>query len=389
MRKTKICFVCSGVYHLLKKTSQDSIGGAQLQQLLIGKELLKRGYEVTFIVEKHGEEDSEYIDGFRVVSTFKENAGIPGFRFFYPRLPKIWNALTQADADIYYVRCAGFMTAVVARYAQLNNKKIVYCGAHDNNFQPSLIKLPTIRDKVMHLWGIKRCDKIFVQNQKQKEDLSKNFGIEGTIVHNGMPTVEHKDQRHLITLWVANIKIWKQPKYFIELAKRFPNEQFVMIGGRVPKQEALFDYVVQEAQRCPNLTFKQFLPFGQTEKYFARAKLFMNTSIMEGFPNTFLQAWRRGIPVLSFVNPDDLINQYQLGSVARGFHDMIIKAGKYYSREMNFSSSAIRKVFEENFTIAKMADQYHEAFQGLLDIDKKKWYVPTSKAVTSQYENVS
>jgi glycosyltransferase involved in cell wall biosynthesis len=56
---------------------------------------------------------------------------------------------------------------------------------------------------------------------------------------------------------------------------------------------------------------------------FSRAKLFLNTSQIEGFPNTFLQAWVRGVPVVTFFDPDSLVKQRQLGRTASDFEDMV------------------------------------------------------------------
>jgi len=112
MHKPRICFVSENIYPLLNKDiNVDFIGGAELQQLLIGQELANRGYRVSYITMNHGQEVLENIGPFKVISTYRPREGIPILRFVYPKLVKIWRALAQSDADIYYVRCVGFVVS--------------------------------------------------------------------------------------------------------------------------------------------------------------------------------------------------------------------------------------------------------------------------------------
>ena len=55
---------------------------------------------------------------------------------------------------------------------------------------------------------------------------------------------------------------------------------------------------------------------------FDRARIFLNTSSIEGFPNTFLQAWIRGVPVVTFFDPDALVKRMALGRVAVSLDEM-------------------------------------------------------------------
>jgi glycosyltransferase involved in cell wall biosynthesis len=57
----------------------------------------------------------------------------------------------------------------------------------------------------------------------------------------------------------------------------------------------------------PNLEVLGFQPLPEVEKQFDRARVLISTSEMEGFPNVFLQAMRRGIPIVSFVDPDGMV----------------------------------------------------------------------------------
>ena len=77
--------------------------------------------------------------------------------------------------------------------------------------------------------------------------------------------------------------------------------------------------VRERAARLPNVAFFDYVPFPETEALFARALLFVNTSRSEGFPNTFVQAWKHGTPVLSLeIDPDRVIAANGLGSACDG-----------------------------------------------------------------------
>jgi glycosyltransferase involved in cell wall biosynthesis len=69
----------------------------------------------------------------------------------------------------------------------------------------------------------------------------------------------------------------------------------------------------------PNVQFLGFVPFADTEDLFRHARVFVNSSTAEGFPNTFVQAARVGTPVLSLeVNPDGILQSAGFGACADG-----------------------------------------------------------------------
>jgi glycosyltransferase involved in cell wall biosynthesis len=119
-------------------------------------------------------------------------------------------------------------------------------------------------------------------------------------------------------LWVGNTnnKI-KQPSVVMDLIKQLPSYQFTMIITPIVEE----DYIcLEESTRSlTNVTMLSRVPFEEIERYFAQAKLLVNTSIVEGFPNTFLQAGKYGLPILSLnVDPNGLLTRHGCGLFCGG-----------------------------------------------------------------------
>ena len=58
----KICFLGFGTYPILAKKDKYDTGGAEFQQVLLARELVREGYEVTIIDFNYGQ-GNEVIDG--------------------------------------------------------------------------------------------------------------------------------------------------------------------------------------------------------------------------------------------------------------------------------------------------------------------------------------
>jgi glycosyltransferase involved in cell wall biosynthesis len=364
----KICFVAQNIYPCLaQKNEINSIGGAELQQIFMGKGLRDRGYDISYITRDYGQPEGESIDGLRIIKSFEPEEGLFGIRFYYPRLYKIWQALKRANADVYYVRSATFLPGILAIYCKIYGKKFVFAGAHDTNFNPCQFRFITRRDKILYKYGLRHANAIITQSNIQKSLLWKHFKLNSTVIRNFYPfhTVKLPASQRKYILWVSTIRSWKRPLQFINLAEAFPSEKFIMIGGPDLIQYAyLYERVKKKTEQVKNLSFLGFQPLNVTESYFDRCKIFVNTSVYEGFPNTFLQSWNRGIHVISYVDPDHVISKNKLGFVVTSEQELHKSLSEFLSNS-SWDNSHILDYFTKNHSFETI-EQYCLLFDSLL-----------------------
>jgi len=328
--KTRICFVGSDNYPVLNPASGDDyFGGESVQQTLLARAFVKQAFDVSMVVSDFGQPDGEEIDNIRIWKMMRKGSGVPVLRFIHPRLTSIIRALKKADADIYYQSCAGMLTGVVAWFCKRYDRKFIFRVAHDTDCIPGkyIIERHYWRDSRIYEYGLKNADYVAVQSAVQKGLLERNYSLDSRIVNMAVqpPDITSPIKKKIDILWVNNLRSFKRPELVIELAKMLPKYQFVMIGGPVQKFEKLFEDISEQARNIANLRFLGAVPYHQVNDYFLKSKVFVNTSDSEGFPNSFLQAWVRGVPVFSFFDPDGLIENCGLGAAPGGLEDMAIE----------------------------------------------------------------
>ncbi|WP_426208217.1 glycosyltransferase family 4 protein [Massilia sp. TWP1-3-3] len=294
------------------------IGGEEVQHALLSRHLARQGYAVTSLVGDFGQNALVRIDGVDVRKTFALADGLPGLRFFSPRLASTWNALVQADADIYYTSCAGPMAAVMAHFCRRHARRFVFRVASDADCAPATLMLGHARDRLLYRYGLQRAHAVLAQTRTQAKLLREHYGVQARLagMFSELPaSVRPLDERDADLLWVANLRAMKRPEWFIDIARQVPRLRCHMAGAAHPGETALYRRVLDAAALLPNLQFHGQVRFGATSALFANARLFVNTSAFEGFPNTYLQAWAHGVPVIASFDPDGLIAAHGLGFV--------------------------------------------------------------------------
>jgi len=323
----KICLVgLDNLPVLAPEYRRHTIGGESVQQTLLGRALARRGHDVSMVVADYGQRDAAEWEAIRVFNAYRPDAGIPVLRFIHPRWTGMWSALTRADADLYYTSCAGMHVGLVALFCRRFRRRFVFRTASDTDCDGSRLLVRFARDRWLYAYGLRRADAILVQSASQAETLARNYGLAGRVAGMLVEKVQPAAARDIDVLWVSNIRRVKRPDRILELAEGLPEVKIHMVGGPLPGEETLFSEVNLTAKGKANVSFHGRLSYWDANELYGRARLLVNTSDVEGFPNSYLQAWIRGVPVVTLIDPDRVIEREGLGvaaSSAAGIPDAI------------------------------------------------------------------
>lgn len=321
----KICIVGFDDYPQLANLKDAKyVGGESVQHVLLARAWRDLGHEVSMIVHDHGQGRNSYVEGIRAVAPYARDEGLPVLRFAHPRLTGMIGAMREIDADVYYQSPAGAVTGVTAWFCRRHGKRFIMRVASDLACIPGKQLIRFWRDRKIYEYGVRNADLIVAQSEQQRTLLQQNYGVKSEVLDMAveMPSGP-QPEKDIDVLWVANFRPVKRPEVVLDLARRLPNVRFTMAGGALPGAEDYYQEMRQAASELPNVTCPGAVPYADVGAYFSRARIFLNTSQIEGFPNTFLQAWVRSVPVVTFFDPDSLVKQRQLGRTATNFDDMV------------------------------------------------------------------
>jgi glycosyltransferase involved in cell wall biosynthesis len=328
-RRRRICFVgLPNLAVLAPEFDRSGASGEPVQQTLLAKALARRGYDISMVTADRGQPDGATWHGVRTFKAFAPQAGLPLLRFVHPRWTGLWSALSRADADVYYSSCAGGLAGQVAMFCAWRSRRYVFRVASDSDCMPDalIIRRWYWRDKRLYEYALKQADGVLAQSVRQQELLLHNFGRQSSLAHmlvGASGTNLDFGRRDIHALWVSNIRRLKRPDILLDIAAELPRVPFHIVGGPVAGERELFDEAQGRARAAPNVRFDGPLAYDDAAALYGRARVFVNTSDMEGFPNTYLQAWASGTPVVAFFDPDGLIAEHGLGIAVRSREEMI------------------------------------------------------------------
>ena len=326
-RRPRVCFVALGAYPLFDRNVPAEIGGMEVRSSLFARGLARRGqWDVWFLVRDLGQPARQRIGDVTV-------AVYPDHQFSCQTYEPGINALYgEIAADVYVGFGVNWLTAEVVRSSQRYGAQSVLCTASEVDLDEQYRSGSSYRSlggefgNACH-YAITQSDRVVVQTARQQTLAADRFGVEASIIRSPIELPRRSARRsppsplRRYMFWVGRSDALKRPLLALELARRLPDVPFLLVMN--PSDAAMHDEV--ERRLLPNVLTTERIPFDRMSQLFHDAAGLVSTSLVEGFPNVFLQAGAHGVPVMSLQADPDALLRSGGGRVARGDLDRLTR----------------------------------------------------------------
>jgi glycosyltransferase involved in cell wall biosynthesis len=310
------CFFSPG-YRSVKVLGGDTStsGGAEAQVAYLAAALAGLGHDVSLIFG-----DGQSSGRVEVISGVTCIEAAPSWKNARS-LRRMWRALDAAAPDVIYARLPSDFLWILSLFArQRRNVRFIYALAND--LHCSIWSSYSYR-KWFHCplfaLGLIGADTLAVQHEGQAQLLGPSLRGRVVQVPNLVRFIEVSPRQLgpaiYDAVWIAQIRPVKQLGVFLDMAAALPDLEFAIVGGRDPMaSEGEFSMLEDRISRLGNVKFLGPLRAEKVREILAQSRVLVNTSRAEGFPNTMLEAWSLGVPVVSLtVDPGGVIMKESLG----------------------------------------------------------------------------
>jgi glycosyltransferase involved in cell wall biosynthesis len=326
----KLLILSLDSYSIFHPDSGFIFGGAEVETGYHAGGLAALGAEVVVVTRDHGipaaKKDNVLLvphPDYKGAGYWKKRRSFAGriaFRLFGDRNPDK-NGLAmyhRLSPDIGYVMGTVPEALQLAEYCKSAGKPFVFRVAHDMDLGDG-----QLTDERMKKWGgmtaaqartmIEQANLILVQTPRQQELLKNEFGREGVMMFPPIDTTVPaglKEEKRFDVLWIGKNNSFKRPEQLVELAQNLPQRRFCMVLNKM--DPAGWDAIVKTLP--PNITLVESVPVNKIEDLFRQSRVFVSTSLHEGFANTFLQAGKNHVPVVSMgSDPNGMLTAHRGG----------------------------------------------------------------------------
>ncbi len=221
-----------------------------------------------------------------------EKAGIHLHKLIHHRYIWFWCklfAMWRTNCDIYYLPKMERMDRILAKHWKKKKKLFVSSieGVVTQGTNNSPEEIHYFTEQMDCTFAISNCIADSVQKFWNKEMEVLPLGVAK------LPCEAEEKQTISRIVWVGNVKANKRPQYLIEIAKKFPQLHFTMVGdGDMDKE--IHDMIAQYG--LTNVTLTGRIPNQQVYEKMRESDLLLMTSEFEGLPKVIQEAAQCGLP---------------------------------------------------------------------------------------------
>lgn len=356
----KICLISMEIF------AWGKYGGFGRSTRMIGRELAKRGFDVTAIVPlRSGQKPVDVLDGIRVL----------GFKSHLPF--SALGLIRFADADIYHSQEPSFGTYLAQRampgkrhivtfrdtrnirdwwveflHPSLSYSQVISNFVYEDNF--------IVHNAVRKADGWFSASKLLIPKAYKKYKLSAN----PEFLPSPIPFSENvKKSKTPLVCFVGRFDRRKRPQVFFDLAKQFPDVQFEAVGaGRDSRWE---QKLKSQYEHLSNLSIHRFIDqFSENgiSDLLGKSWVLVNTSARESLPTTFIEAAVHGCAILSGIDPDGFSSNFGYhvldGNYANGLRSLL--EGHTWQKKGQAGMEYTRKTFSLGDSIDRHIQIYEE-----------------------------
>ncbi len=343
-------------------------GGFGRDTRIIGRELVKRGLQVSVVVPRRGEQKPvEELDGMRILS-------------FPPKaLFSASDLFRQAQADIYHSFEPSLNTYLAQRAMPDRKHIITFLDPRTTADWLTELRLPSVNHlQVLSNWlyednglvqrAARRADSWFtpayfiIPKIRKKYRLPEDPGFLPTPVV--MPEQVQKSPNPTVC-YIGRWDRRKRPELFFELVKSFPRVRFLAAGQ---SRDAEWENDLRNKYGdLPNLEMLGFIDQFNGDKLwqvFNQSWVLVNTAAREGLPNALKEAAAHACAILSSVDPDGFASRF-------GYHarrdDFVAGLQELLDNNTWEARGMLgREYVRQEFEIKRAIDQHIRVYQQLL-----------------------
>ncbi len=412
----KICFVALNAYPAIDQEAPGTFGGIETRSWAFAQALAKNPeFEVSFLVRNQTSLRNETFDGVRLhllrdrfyhvrdslLSRLKTSSKFPWVRLKHPQLSDAFYLpllavikairkrrnpctalplVSEIDADIGLTWGVQCVSATFIESAQTTNRPaILFLGSDgdlNENYLPGNEFVSVYRDSAdACYWTIQNATHIFCQTEFQKSRLKTLFHRDSQLVQNPID-LESWDQGaskpienafhaglERYALWIGRAEsTHKRPQLLLDIAEQCPGVKFLMIMNR---HDEIVEAQIRK-QAPANVSIVEKVPFPMMSSIFSRASVLVNTSSLEGFPNTYLQAAASHVPIASLNVESEFLQKSNSGYFADGsVEDLSEYVRKVWAGETDSVSG--RQYVEVHHGLAQQTDLLAESIKNVLN----------------------